>query len=132
MQSYSNHQFPDNAICTENQYTNKSYVDEVHSDGEHMNGDDNGNGHKDSTRHDCDVTGMPDSDRTGKNYKMRDTRDRPTEQLIKELNIKSPIQAGWLRANKQISYIEWKRVKDYVSQQEIESGGAGLYNIYQE
>jgi len=56
--------------------------------------------------------------------KPRDERDRPTEQLIKELNIKSPAHAGWLRANKDISYIEWKRVKDEVSRREIEIGRA--------
>jgi len=88
-----------------------------------MNVDDNGEGHKDSIQHDRDITGMPESDRTERGYKRRDTRDRPTEQLIKELNIKSPAQAGWLRANKEISYIEWKRVKDYVSQKEIDNGG---------
>jgi len=56
-------------------------------------------------------------------YRQRDTRDRPTEQLIKELNIKSPAQAGFLRARKEISYIEWQRVRDYVSLQEIRGAG---------
>lgn len=83
----------------------------------------NGNGHKDSTQHDCDVPLVPGADKTEQGYRQRDTRDRPTEQLIKELNIKSPAQAGWLRANKEISYIEWKRIRDYVSQKEIENGG---------
>jgi hypothetical protein len=59
----------------------------------------------------------------GNRFKPRDDRNRPTEQLVKELNIKSPAHAGWLRVKKIISYIEWQRVRDYVSQLEIVNGG---------
>ena len=68
-------------------------------------------------------TTKPPEDEPEKPRKPRDDRNRPTEQLITELNIKSPAQAGWLRARKEISYIEWQRVKDYVSQQQIANGG---------
>jgi hypothetical protein len=53
----------------------------------------------------------------------RDERDRPTEQLIQELNIRTPKEAGYLRYKKQISFKEWQRVRDYVSQQEIQRAG---------
>jgi hypothetical protein len=38
--------------------------------------------------------------------KPRDERDRPTEQLIQELNIRTPKQAGFLRYKKEISECE--------------------------
>ena len=55
--------------------------------------------------------------------KPRDERDRPTEQLINELNIKSPKQAEFLRYQGAISYREWQRVRDEVSRREIANGG---------
>jgi len=58
-------------------------------------------------------------------YKQRDIRDRSIEQLIKELNIKSPAQAGFLRARKEISYMEWKAVHDHLCQKEID-GASGF------
>ena len=107
------------------------------------NGHSNRNGHKADAKQDArDVPAMPVTQTpeqkdvpkpetatsggtpTGQSgYRQRDARDRPTEQLIKELNIKSPAQAGWLRARKEIFYIEWQRVRDYVSQQEVANGG---------
>jgi hypothetical protein len=56
----------------------------------------------------------------GKNGKPWDNRNRPPEQLIKELNIKSPAHAGYLRADKKISYPEWKAVQEILCKQEIE------------
>jgi hypothetical protein len=56
-------------------------------------------------------------------YKPRDDRDRPTEQLIQELNIRTPKEAGYLRYKGEISYREWMRVKDEVSKREIANGG---------
>jgi hypothetical protein len=54
--------------------------------------------------------------------KPRDDRDRPTEQLIHDLNIKTPKQAGFLRYQGTISYKERHRVRDYVPRQEIQGG----------
>jgi hypothetical protein len=56
--------------------------------------------------------------------KPRDERDRPTEQLIQELNIRTPKEAGFLRYKKQLSFKEWIRVKDVLSAREIANGGA--------
>ena len=55
--------------------------------------------------------------------KPRDERNRPTGQLIEELDIKSPKQAGFLRYQGAISYKEWQRVRDEVSRREIEKAG---------
>lgn len=58
--------------------------------------------------------------------KPRDERDRHTEQLIRELNIRTPKEAGFLRYRKQISFKEWLRVKDYLSAKEILAGGVAF------
>lgn len=60
----------------------------------------------------------------GNGWKPRDTRNRPVEQLIQELNIKSPAQAGFLRARHQLSYREWRGVHEFLCQREIEGAGA--------
>jgi hypothetical protein len=60
---------------------------------------------------------MPDAS------KERDMRNRPTEQLIRELDFKSPKQAGFLRYQGTISYKEWRRVRDEVSRREIAQAG---------
>jgi hypothetical protein len=65
----------------------------------------------------------PPEDEPERPIKPRDTRNRPVEQLIRELDIKSPAQAGFLRARKEISYIEWQRVRDEVSRREIRGAG---------
>jgi len=54
--------------------------------------------------------------------KPLDERDRPTEQLINDFDIKTPKQAGFLRYKGAISYREWRRVKDEVSKREILNG----------
>ena len=95
------------------------------------------NGHKAERKQDCcDVPGMPEENEPKKPpfdrepitleeppRKPRDERDRPTEQLIQELDIKTARQAGWLRFKKVISYGEWQRVRDCLSAREIQQGG---------
>ena len=48
----------------------------------------------------------------------RDTRKRPVRQLLKELRVRSPAHAGYLRAKHQLSYLEWKALQDYFSGRE--------------
>jgi hypothetical protein len=55
-----------------------------------------------------------------KGNKSFDTRNRPPEQIVEKLKIKTPAQAGFLRAKGEMSYKEWQRVRDYVSKREIE------------
>ena len=94
-------------------------------------------GHKVEKDH-CDVPLMPEENEKKRKppfdrepitleeppRKPHDERDRPTEQLIQELGIKTPRQAGWLRFKKVISYGEWQRVRDCLSAREIQQGGA--------
>ena len=96
-------------------------------------------GHKIERKQDhCDVPGMPEENEKERKppfdrepitleetpRKPRDERDRPTEQLIQELGIRTPKEAGFLRYKKQISFKEWIRVRDYLSAREIRAGGA--------
>ena len=51
----------------------------------------------------------------------KDTRQRPVKQLVKELRVKSPAHAGYLRAKDEMSYGEWKALVDYFGGKDISS-----------